>query len=117
MELVAFIGEDSENWGQITGLINRGEWENVIIVKKNGVEGFPKLSKGETITIDGKMPMLELKKELIEKLKAKVKDFEVALSLASGSGKEHMAMISALLSIPVGIRLAVFTKEGVQFIN
>ena len=62
--------------------------------------------------------MLELKSDLMEKLKVKLAgDFEVALSIASGSGKEHMALISALLSIPVGIRLVVYTKEGVQVIN
>lgn len=117
MELVAFVGDDKESWGQITGLINRGEWESVIVVKKKGVEGFPNLSRGEVIVMNTEMPLLDLKKEMMEKLKGKVKDFEVTLSLASGNGKEHMALISALLSIPVGIRLAVFTKEGVQFIN
>jgi hypothetical protein len=61
--------------------------------------------------------MLELKEDIMGKLKGKLSDFEVALSLASGNGKEHMAMISALLSIPVGIRLVVYTKEGVEFIN
>ena len=44
-------------------------------------------------------------------------DFEVAISLASGNGKEHMALISALLSIPVGIRLVVYTKEGIKYIS
>jgi len=33
MELVAFLGDDKENWGQITGLINHGDWDKVIIVK------------------------------------------------------------------------------------
>jgi len=33
------------------------------------------------------------------------------------NGKEHMALISSLLSLPVGIRLVVFTKAGVEFIN
>jgi hypothetical protein len=39
------------------------------------------------------------------------------LSIASGNGKEHMAIVSALLSIPVGVRLVVYTKEGIEFIN
>jgi len=53
-----------------------------------------------------------------KKLKTKLDSaFEVAVSLASGNGKEHMALISALLSIPVGIRLVVYTKNGIEFIN
>lgn len=117
MELVAFAGEDRENWGQIAGLIKRGEWDSVIIVKSKKSEDFPKPNNGEIVAINSEMPLLELKKEMMDKLKPKIKDFEVALSIASGNGKEHMALISALLTIPVGIRLAVFTKEGVQFVN
>ena len=33
MELVAFLGEDKETWGQVNALINRGEWEKIIILK------------------------------------------------------------------------------------
>jgi len=117
MELVAFIGGDKENWGQIAGLIKRGEWENVVIVKSKNSEDFPKPNNGEILNINTDVPLLELKKDLMDKLKPKLKDFEVALSIASGSGKEHMALISALLTIPVGIRLVVFTKNGVEFIN
>ena len=40
---------------------------------------------------------------------------EVALSIASGDGREHMALISALLSLPVGVRFTALTKDGVIF--
>ena len=35
---------------------------------------------------------------------------------ASGEGKEHMALISALLSLPVGVRFTALTKDGVVFL-
>ena len=54
---------------------------------------------------------------LNDKLSKKLGNLEVAVSIASGNGKEHMALISSLLSLPVGIRLVVFTKAGVEFIN
>ena len=118
MELVAFLGNDKKNWGQVTALINRGEWEKVILVKSKSAESFPKSENCEIIEFNTDKPMLDLKNEMLEKLKSKLAgDFEVALSIASGNGKEHMALISALLSIPVGIRLVVYTKEGVQVIN
>ncbi len=116
MELVALLGHDKETWGQVTGLINNGEWEKVIIVKTSS-EPFPIPENGEEIKIDSTKPLLELKKDLMDKLKPKLSGFEAALSIASGNGKEHMAIISALLSLPAGIRLAVFTKSGVEFIN
>ena len=51
--------------------------------------------------------------DITEKLKGKINGMEVALSLASGDGKEHMALVSALINLPVGVRFAALTKEGV----
>ncbi len=117
MELVTFLGTDRENWGQLTALINRYEWDKIFIIKNKNVSEFSASKKCDFIDINAEKPLLELKKEIMEKLRGKLGEFEVALSIASGSGKEHMALISALLSIPVGIRLVVFTKEGIEFVN
>lgn len=118
MELVAFVGTDRENWGQITGLINRGQWDKVVLVERKESEGFPAPEKGEEIRIDTSKPIAELTDNLKEKLSRVLgREFEVALSLASGNGKEHMALIGALLGVPVGIKLAVFTKNGVEFLS
>ena len=115
MELVAFLGSDKENWGQISALIKRGQWEKVILVQNREAESFPHAGNSEIVKIDSEQPILQMKEELLEKLKKKLAGgFEVSLSLASGNGKEHMALIGALLGIPVGIRIVVFTKNGVE---
>ena len=112
MELVAFLGSDKENWGQITALLKRMNWDRVVLVKNKDASDY-----GTVIKINTEKPLLELKDELINELKEKLTgDLEVILSIASGNGKEHMALISALLAIPVGIRLAAFTRNGVQFL-
>jgi hypothetical protein len=56
-----------------------------------------------------------MKNEISKKLNKKFKGTEVALSIASGEGKEHMALISALLSLPVGIRFTALTKDGIIY--
>ncbi len=118
MELVAYLGKDKENWGQVTALIRRGEWEKVLLIGSREAKEFPLEQNSEFILVDSEKPMLSFKQELLEKIKAKIGgDFEVALSLASGTGKEHMALISALLNIPVGVKIVVYTKEGLQFIT
>jgi len=117
MELVAFLGQDKETWGQVTGLINKGDWEKIILVKSKDSETFPVPENGKEIMIDSSKPLLDIKSDLLKKLKPHLSGLECSLSIASGNGKEHMALISALLSLPVGIRLAVFTKQGVEFIN
>ena len=117
MELVAFLGNDKETWGQVTGLINKGEWEKIILVKSKEAKEFPTPKNGESLAVDTTKPLKELKEEMMQKLKGKFSGFDAHLSIASGNGKEHMALISALLSLPIGIRLTIFTKNGVEFIN
>ena len=117
MEFVAFLGEDVQSWGQITGLINRGEWEKVILIKNKLAPEYESPKEAEMILLDCSKPLIELKNELVAALKPKFSGFDANLSLASGNGKEHMALISALLSIPVGIRLVAFTKNGIEWIN
>ena len=86
-------------------------------LKKNGRFDNVSMAKAfDFIEVDLDKPLIQLKKEFEKKLRGKIKGVEVALSIASGSGKEHMALQSALLSLPVGVRFTALTKEGVVFL-
>ncbi len=119
MNLVAFVGNDKEGWGQITALMNRmPDCEKIVLVKNKTSDDFPTNEITSTITIDSTKPVLDLTQELLPKLQKELSDgFEVALSLASGNGKEHMALLSALLSVPVGVRVVAYTKDGVTYLT
>ena len=118
MEFVACVGSDEHNWGQITALLNRLEYEKTVLVVDALASGYPTNDKCTIIKVDMSQPLLSLQKEIQEKLRKCIGgEFEVALSLASGAGKEHMAVLSALLNIPVGVKLVVYTKEGIQFLS
>lgn len=117
MELVAFLGEDEENWGQVTGLLNHGEWEKAIIIKTKSALKYSHPKITETVIVDSTKPLTELKEIITKEMKNKLSGFDANVSIASGNGKEHMALISALLSVPVGIRLVVFTKKGIEWVN
>lgn len=118
MELVCFQGSDKESWPQLNALIKKGEWDRVLILKDKNAEEFAIQENCKVIPIDCNTTLSNLKENITQKLKSIIgKDFEVALSLASGKGKEHMALLSALLSIPVGVRLVAYTKNGIEFIN
>jgi hypothetical protein len=117
MKLIAFLGNDKENLGQITALINRGEWKQSILIKDKIAPKITTTKEYKTIDIDTSKDLLSLRTLLQDKLKKELSnDMEVSLSIASGSGKEHMALISALLSIPVGIKFVAFTKKGIEFL-
>jgi ERCC4-related helicase len=117
MELVVLAGHDQESWGQITGLINHGEWEKIILIKTKDAVSYVAPKAVEELEIDFTKPLVEVKDKLQQTLKSRLSGFEASLSIASGNGKEHMALISALLSIPIGVRLVAFTKKGVEFLH
>jgi len=119
MNLVAFVGSDKENLGQVTALVNRMECDKILLVKdKDTARPLFNSDKVDFIEVDTLKPLLDLKDDLVNKLKPKLSaDFETALSIASGTGKEHMALVSALLSVPVGIKLVAYTKKGIEFLT
>lgn len=114
MELVALLSTGKGSWGQVAGLIRQGEWSKIIVVgtsfaKDFNVPGIP----FEFVEYDPNRNLLQLKSDFEKKLKGKFDEMEIALSIASGNGKEHMALQSALLSIPVGVRFTALTKDGI----
>lgn len=113
MELIALLSSGKGSWAQVSGLMKYGEWENIILLGDDFAKKFTSETKFEFIQIDLSKRIVELKEEFAKKLKGKIDGTEVALSIASGDGKEHMALISALINLPVGIRFAALTKEGV----
>ena len=113
MELIALLSTGKGTWAQVAGLVKHGDWDNIILLGDDFAKEFKTDKKAEFIKIDLNKKLKDLKEEILKKLKGKIRGTEVALSLASGDGKEHMALISALINLPVGVRFAALTKEGV----
>ena len=113
---MALLSSGKGTWGQVAGLVKREEWDNIFLVGSEFAEKFTCEKKHEFIKVDTSQSIKELKDELVQKLKGKIKGTEVALSIASGEGREHMALISALLSLPVGVRFTALTKDGIIYL-
>ena len=56
---------------------------------------------------------MDMANAMHEALKDKLKT-EVALNIVSGTGKEHMALLSALIKCKVRFKLMSLTKEGIK---
>lgn len=113
MELLALLSKGEGTWAQVSGLMKYGEWDKIILIGDESAKKFSHEKKFEFVKADLNQKIKELKEDLQKKLKGKINGTEVALSIASGDGKEHMALISALINLPVGIRFAALTKDGV----
>jgi hypothetical protein len=115
MQLIAYLSTGKGTWGHVSHLISNEEWEDIILVTNEfGKENFTPEKKAEFVIVDSSQALLSLTQEIQEKLKDKIKGTEVALNIVSGTGKEHMALLSALLKLGVGIRLKALTKDGVK---
>ncbi|MBU0894404.1 MAG: hypothetical protein KKF48_04960 [Nanoarchaeota archaeon] len=113
MELIALLSSGKGTWAQVSGLMKHGEWEKIILLGSDFAKDFKHEKKFEFIKVDLNKKLKELRDDLSQKLRGKFEGMEVALSIASGDGKEHMALISALINLPIGVRFAALTKEGV----
>jgi len=115
MDLVACLGAGKGTWGHVNKLISDYEWKNIFLVTNEfGKENFNSTKKAEFIVVDYSKGIRELRDEIHEKLKDKVTDMEIGVNFISGIGREHMALISALLKIGCGIRLFAVTKSGTE---
>lgn len=108
--LITLLSTGKGTWTDVIKLISSHEWEKVyIITNEFGQKTFQKKENMELIVIDSNKPLLELISQIKNSLK--VMDTEVALNLSSGSGKEHMAVLSAILKSGLGIRLVSFENK------
>lgn len=108
--LITLLSTGKGTWVESIKLINSYEWEKIYIVTNDfGEKTFQKKNNMELIVIDSTKPINELISQI--KNSINIADTEVALNLISGSGKEHMAVLSAVLKSGLGIRLITFEDK------
>ena len=104
-DLIACLSTGKGTWIEVSRIMKAAEWTNIyLIAPKFSMENFKHEKKFEFIEINPDGEIEDIKKIIVEKLKGKL-DIDTAISLISGSGKEHMAVISAALILGAGIRL------------
>ncbi len=115
MELVACLSTGKGTWMYVNQIIQQGSWDRIFLITNDfGKENFKKTSNVELIVIDDKKEVEAMRDEIQERLKPLLKNMEVAVNLVSGSGKEHMALLSALLKLGMCIHFCASTTKGVE---
>lgn len=113
--LIACLSTGKGTWGHVSRLIEDENWDKVILITNEyGKENFNKNDKTELIPVNMNSGLKELRDEIQNQLKDKIKDTEVAINFVSGTGREHMALVSAILKLGLGIRLIALTKDGIE---
>ncbi|MEK6860686.1 MAG: hypothetical protein AABY07_01825 [Nanoarchaeota archaeon] len=115
-ELIACLSTGKGTWGHVSRLMQDPQWEKIILLTNDyGAQNFKsENSKAEIIAINENIGIKELRDDIKSKLKDKIKGTEVAVNFISGTGKEHMALMAALLQLGIGIRFVALTKDGIE---
>jgi hypothetical protein len=114
-DLIACLSVGKGTWGHVARLIEEQEWSKVYLIANNlAKEKFSIKSNTEFIIVDSEKPLVELSEDIRKALYGRISDMEVAINLISGTGKEHMAILSAVLKLGLGVRMIALTKEGIK---
>ena len=113
-DLVAVVSSGPGTAKHVENVTRGLDWGRVLLVVPAGSPTpFPLGETTELIPMDFSQPIQHVIEQLVASLKPKISGTEVGLNLISGDGKEHMAVLSAILRCGVGFRLIALTKEGV----
>ena len=118
--LIACLSTGKGTWTEITKIVQSQEWNKVFLITNQfGKENFTPGKNTELILVDHfpDTPTIIMTEQIKKQLKDKIADFEVALNLASGSGKEHMALLEAVLQMGLNFRLITVNKNNVEVLG
>ena len=115
MDLLACLTTGKGTWGHVSRLIAEKDWDTIYLITNDfGKENFTASKKANMVLVDARRGTEELRDDIMNQLKGFLKGTEVAVNLASGTGKEHMALIAAMLQLGFGVRFVALTKDGVK---
>jgi len=111
--LLAVLGIGKGTWGHIARLISEEEWDQTLIIGNDwGKENFTPGKEVDWVLVNNRAGFNILK----DTIKEKLPDVdEICVSLISGSGKEHTALLAALRESKKAFKLVILTGEGVQY--
>lgn len=106
--LIACLSTGKGTWGHVSALIKQEEWDKIFLITNDfGKEKYSNEKAFELVIIDSNKKSEDLVEDINSALTGKILDTEVAVNLISGSGNEHMAVLSAILKLGLGVRLVV----------
>lgn len=101
--LIACLSSGKGTWTHLLKIMNKERWDKVILITNEfGKERFN--HPVEFIIVDFNKESNQLVDDIVKQLKDKVFG-EVAVNLSSGIGKEHMAILSAIMKSGLAFRL------------
>ena len=111
---IACLSTGKGTWTEVVRILTSQPWTKVFLITDQfGRDHFTPNSITELLLVDLSLDAPALQEAIKNGLRGKLTDFEVALNLASGSGKEHMALLEAVMELGLNFRLVTLQNERV----
>lgn len=118
--LLACLSTGKGTWSEVTKLLQAQAWTAIyLITNQFGKDNFT-LPPGnvQLVVLNPEADSVEMLVEQITKqLQGKITDFEVALNIVSGTGKEHMALLEAVLELGLNFRLVTVVNNRMEVLG
>ncbi len=114
--LIASLSTGKGTWTEVSRIIQTQPWTKIFLITNQfGVENFTsKPVTAEFVLIDPNQEVGLITERIVGQLRGKIDDFEIALNMVSGSGKEHMAIVEAVLELGLNFRLITVVNNQVE---
>lgn len=110
--LIAILGAGKGTWGHIARLISENEWGRIVLIGNEWAkENYTPGKEVDWVLVNNRSGFDIMKDAIKEGL---VNEEEVAVSIISGSGKEHIALLAALKELGKDYELVILTQEGMK---
>ena len=120
--LVACLEPQKDGWSNIISLVSSRVFDNIYLLTdtdrdKSFIANIPESVKVSIIIVNLNQPVEDLTEEIIKMLRNafgrdKMMDLDIAINISSGNGKEHAALISAIMKLGYGLRFVDIDKDG-----
>lgn len=116
-DLITCLSVGKGTWSEVRSVIEKENWGKVFIITNDfGKQKYQPIRETEFILIDARRSLRELIDAIKEVIKDKVDGTEVGVNLNSGSGKEHMAILGAIIESGLGFRLVALESDKLMHI-
>lgn len=115
-KLIALLSSGKGSWAIINALLKSSNWDHVYLVcndysyEKFEVKDPQKVTK---LKFDEKK-LVDSMNKLSEFFKKNIEGIDVAVNINSGSGMEHMSLVSAILRAGFGIRFVYVDNDELK---
>jgi hypothetical protein len=107
--IIALLSTGKGTWTEVINILKSEEWDKIFIVTNDFGKDKFSFPNMELIICDFNKPINEIRDSITEKLKG-IPETEIAVNISSGTGKEHTALISAILKAGLGPRFVYYEE-------